>query len=179
MDRLEMANEHEAKVLKTIAETLSVWRKAVEAGNERNRPGECDTGIRSLELLNRNADLLCRCASDYGAKTSECSQALRLLDYILPDIRSRRIDLWSVTNEVDVLTTLGFINELRRWADRLIEDQIPRDRIDLAKAIGLYHRSRAQIKRDIKDGLITDYRKTKIGKHWISKSEADNMYIPK
>lgn len=174
-----MANEHETKVLKTIAETLSVWRKAVEAGNERNRPRECDTGIRSLELLNRNADLLCRCASDYGAKTSECSQALRLLDYILPDIRFRRMELCFVTNEVDVLAAPGFISELRRWADRLIEDQIPRDLIDLAKAIGLYHRSRAQIKRDIKDGLITDYRKTENGKHWISRSEADSLYISK
>ncbi len=57
--------------------------------------------------------------------------------------------------------------------------KIPSDLIDLAKAVGLYHRSRAQIKRDINDGKIRDYRKIQTGKHWISKKEADNLYISK
>jgi len=55
----------------------------------------------------------------------------------------------------------------------------PSDLIDLAKAVSLYHRSRAQIKRDIEDGKIKDYRKIEKGKHWISKKEADDLYIPK
>jgi len=55
----------------------------------------------------------------------------------------------------------------------------PGDLIDLAKAVELYHRSRAQLKRDIEDDKIKDHRKIKKGKHWISKSEADNLYIPK
>ena len=38
-------------------------------------------------------------------------------------------------------------------------------------------RSRAQIKRDIEDGKPTDYRKIQNGKHWISKKEADSLYM--
>ena len=59
------------------------------------------------------------------------------------------------------------------------QSKTPDDLIDLAKAVELYHRSRAQLKRDIEDGKIKDHRKIKKGKHWISKSEADNLYILK
>jgi len=58
-------------------------------------------------------------------------------------------------------------------------DTTPDDLIDLCKAVELYHRSRAQLKRDIENNLIHDYRKIKNGKHWISKKEADNLYISK
>ena len=83
------------------------------------------------------------------------------------------------------LSGLAQIQQLcmdNKWNEPQGEDgqaETPNDLIDLAKAVELYHRSRAQLKRDIEGDIVTDYRKTKKGKHWISRSQADNKYIPK
>ena len=55
----------------------------------------------------------------------------------------------------------------------------PSDLIDLAKAVSEYHRSRAQLKRDIDSGKIKSYRKKTRGKHYISVSEANKLYLSK
>jgi len=57
--------------------------------------------------------------------------------------------------------------------------KIPDDLIDLAKAVSTFHRSRAQLKRDIDNKEIKSYRKKPKGKHYISESEANNIYLPK
>ena len=140
---------------------------------------ERDAVIESLQLLRDNTDLIQKCKNEYMVKNNECERAISYLNQQLSSVLTQRLQIQCLTSGVYVLAVPGFISELRRWAGLLQQSKQPSDLIDLAKAVELYHRSRAQLKRDIKGELITDYRKTERGKHWISRSEADNLYTPK
>jgi len=55
----------------------------------------------------------------------------------------------------------------------------PTDLIDLAKALTYVQISRTQIKRDIYKGKIKSYRKDSKGKHFVSLSEIQKVYLTK
>ncbi len=71
------------------------------------------------------------------------------------------------------------LNEGKKAVADESKNNIPDDLIDLAKAVSKFHRSRAQLKRDIDKGDIKSYRKKTKGKHYISESEANRLYLSK
>lgn len=118
-----------AETLREIAEKLSLWRESAP-GDERDlqrwgarlsKKGQ-ETAQEALRLLRDNTDLLQQCKYRYGALNSECEQALLTLNGLVVDPEaSENIErYWGWGN---VIALPGFIQELRRWAEKLEKER--------------------------------------------------------
>ena len=125
-----------------------------------------------LPTTSPDAEHAARLADDNGVDGS-------LFRYIIPsDVQPIRQLRRRLEKQIKIIPRI--IAKIEKAVETVRDETTePTDLIDLAKALTLVYRSRSQIKRDIYDEKIKSYRKNPKGKHLVSLSEIQKVYLTK